>query len=144
MNDVIILASSNVSLTDFTESISSSIKLMQYAAQGEQNKCFLFFINKWPAALKLASLSVTTCTIFSSLTLSTTSSISENNNQQSSRFSSINRSMVDHASIKINHEINNRLYILRTPAITHDCATILLLFCFYWSNIYFNFFHFLL
>jgi len=52
--------------------------------------------------------------------------------------------MVYYVSITINHEIYNRHLSSGTPAITHDRAAILLPFCFYWSNITFYFFHFLL
>ena len=129
MNDVIILASSNVFLTDFTEPISSSIKSMQCAAQGDQNKCFssLSTIDQllWnlphcllqPARYFLHQLHQQLY-LLERIYISSLRDIS-----------SIYRSMVDHAFITINYEINNRLSISGTSAITHDRATILRPFC---------------
>ena len=62
-------------MTFFLFPISSNIRSIQCAAHGDQNICVLFSINKFPADLYVASLSVTICTTFSSPISSTTLSI---------------------------------------------------------------------
>ena len=105
--------------------ISLSIKSIQWATQGGQNKWFHFFINNILAALK-------TCLIISDYLYNIFLPNLLYNFIHKVKdvvcylryVGSVNWRMVYHASIITNHEIEDRISSPRTPTITHDFALI--------------------